>query len=167
MTGWKPVARWLIGLALFFWAGCAGGRPSCSLFSPETAKAAFHAGKVPDGPVHYRLSVDVRRRRFFFKGSGDLFFVPPDTLRMDFVSPFGEMLFSLFGAGGFLTAEAGGGAVPEEMAALFAGLTGADVTALLTDSDCLYWSNPGGGRVDLVVVERQPAPGRSGATLLK
>lgn len=100
----RAVSLW----AFLVLSGCFV-RPVCP---PDSGglSGALLTGTLPDKTLHARLRAETRRGLFVFSADGDLFFVPPDTLRLQVRSEWGEALFDLKAAGADVRI------VPEKMA---------------------------------------------------
>jgi len=102
-------------LAAVLSAGClllsCAHRGVCPPFPPAPAEGAEH-GYVPASSLHERLSATLQRGPLQVPAEGDLFFAPPDTLRLELRAEWGEVLFDLRVAGRTLRASTPEGELP-------------------------------------------------------
>jgi hypothetical protein len=100
--------RLLLAVSLFSClAGCGRTRIVCKPGDPAAAGAVLRAS-VPAVTVHQRIEAQMKEGLIRNTAEGDLFFVPPDTIRMELRALWGEAVFDLRGAGDSLCYQAGG-----------------------------------------------------------
>ncbi|MFH0920833.1 MAG: hypothetical protein V1913_10770 [Fibrobacterota bacterium] len=92
------------------WAACAH-RAACPPL-PVAPAEAVERGFVPARPLHARLSALLQKGPLGFAAEGDLFFVPPDTLRLEVRAEWGEVLLDLVAAGRTLRVRTPEGELP-------------------------------------------------------
>jgi len=107
---------------------------------------------VPTESAYERIRLEVRKGPFLFSAEGDLFFVPPDTLRMEIQSEWGEVLFNLRMAGDQISVMPDNGFDPQGVLeklpskrALFSLLTGRPGLDAFDPSDSMQFRSVGSG----------------------
>jgi len=91
-------AKALLASLLLLSAGCFRAGVKCPE-NPFTAPAGIKPAFLPRKPVREHISVTWRKSVLMVNAEGELFFLPPDTLRMEIRSEWGETLFDLRMAG--------------------------------------------------------------------
>jgi hypothetical protein len=94
----RSLATTLLASAFLLFAGCSRAGLKCP-DDPSRAALGITPAFLPDKPVRERLSLTWRKGVLMVNAEGDIFFVPPDTLRMEIRSDWGETLFDLRIAG--------------------------------------------------------------------
>jgi len=82
-----------ISLCLCVLGGCAGTKIPCA--QDLSAYPEVTEPWLPVSPVHLRIAAGIRKGLWNVETEGDIVFIPPDTLRMQLHTDWGETVFDL------------------------------------------------------------------------
>ncbi len=88
--------------AVFFISGCAGTKVRCPTDFPQLQKVLLPSF-IPETTVHERINATLHKGFLVLGAEGDVYFVPPDTMRLELRSEWGTALVNLRKAGNFIT----------------------------------------------------------------